>query len=761
MELLAPAGEKEIALAALRAGADACYVGGLWSARAYAKNFDERDLLDTLDFAHAHGKKVYVALNTMLDTRELADALSYTGRLYDAGVDAIIAADLGYIAEAHARFPGLALHASTQAGVQSAAGAALLQSLGCTRVVAARECTMADLRAMAQAGIEVEAFCHGAMCSGVSGACLLSGVLGGRSGNRGRCAQPCRQEYRLLGEKGYFLSMKDLCTLDLIAAFDRAGVCSLKIEGRMKKLEYVTSAVASYRRAMDAYAVGRRADTAALRRELSVMFNRGGFSEGYLLGSRDVTYVKKPNHRGLYLGKIADIRGGRGFVRTDWPLQKGDSVEVGTQGFALAYADREGDGFRIAVPRGAAVGQPVYLKASLALLQKAQAAGQGQADFCETAVTLRFSAAEGGMACLEASADGKTARAEAPVRERAQKPAAPDRIRQQLCKTAGLPVRITDCRVALAGAPFLPVSQLNALRREALAALLGELSPAKKPHAHPAAGKPLPPIVWDKQPRYVAAQVCTPAQARAAAAAGADRLYVAPEGAEALQDILSDESLSPMWLVLPPFFDDAAGAWLSGVAAAHRARLAGVVAPNPGAIQAARDLGLAWVADFWTNAANRAAVEALARLGAADVAVSQEIDAARIADLPGNKETVAYGRIPLMNLHHCPTRRAGGCEACGKAELQDKLGYRFPLRRLWGGVCLTQVYNAVPIALYRAADVRRAGVTGLRLVFVDESAEETARVVRGYAAAWHGQGEFPRRDRQSQYSSGHFYRGVE
>ena len=190
MELLAPAGEKEIALAALRAGADACSVGGLWSARAYAKNFDERDLLDTLDFAHAHGKKVYVALNTMLDTRELADALSYTGRLYDAGVDAIIAADLGYIAEAHARFPGLALHASTQAGVQSAAGAALLQRLGCTRVVAARECTMADLRAMAQAGIEVEAFCHGAMCSSVSGACLLSGVLGGRSGNRGRCAQP-------------------------------------------------------------------------------------------------------------------------------------------------------------------------------------------------------------------------------------------------------------------------------------------------------------------------------------------------------------------------------------------------------------------------------------------------------------------------------------------------------------------------------------------------------------------------------------------
>lgn len=761
MELLAPAGEKEIALAALRAGADACYVGGLWSARAYAKNFDERDLLETMDFAHAHGKKVYVALNTMLDTRELADALSYTARLYDAGVDAIIAADLGYIAEAHARFPGLALHASTQAGVQSAAGAALLQSLGCTRVVAARECTMDDLRAMAAQGIEVEAFCHGAMCSSVSGACLMSGVLGGRSGNRGRCAQPCRQEYRLRGEKGYFLSMKDLCTLDLVAAFDRAGVCSLKIEGRMKKLEYVTSAVAAYRRVMDAYAAGWRADTAAMRRELSVMFNRGGFSEGYLLGSRDVTYVKKPNHRGLYLGKIADIRGGRGLVRTDWPLQKGDSVEVGAQGFSLAYADREEGGFRIAVPRGAAVGEAVYLKASPALDKKAQAAGQGGGSLRERAVTLHFSAAEGGLAQLEACAEGKTARAEAAVEQTAQKPMDPARIRQQLCKTAGLPVRIADCRVELVGAPFLPVSQLNALRREALAALLDQLSLKGEAHARPAAGKPLPPAVWAKRARYVAAQVRTWAQAQAAAEAGADRLYVAPESAEALRDILSDEALPAVWLVLPPFFDDAAEAWLSGVAKAHAPRLAGVVAPNPGAMQAARRLGIAWVADFWANAANRASVECLGRLGAADVAVSQEIDAARIADLPGNKEVVAYGRIPLMNLRHCPTRRAGGCEACGRAELQDRLGYRFPLRRLWGGACLTQVYNAVPIALDRAVDVRRAGAAGLRLVFVDEDAQEVARVVRGYAASWHGAGEFPRRSRQGQYSSGHFYRGVE
>ena len=170
IELLAPAGDLDIAKAALRAGADACYIGGKWSARAYARNFGESEVKEILDYAHERGKKVYVALNTMLYEREMQEALSYTRFLYEAGVDAVIAADLGYIQQVRRCFLELSVHVSTQAGIQCGLGAKLMQELGCTRVVAARECTFADLADIAAQGIEVEAFCHGAMCSGISGA---------------------------------------------------------------------------------------------------------------------------------------------------------------------------------------------------------------------------------------------------------------------------------------------------------------------------------------------------------------------------------------------------------------------------------------------------------------------------------------------------------------------------------------------------------------------------------------------------------------
>ena len=184
MELLAPAGDMQSAKAAFSAGADACYIGGSFSARAYAANFAKEEMLALIEYAHLRGKRVHVAINIMLKQSEVPQALEEAAFLYEAGVDAIIASDLGFIAQAHRLFPGLPIHASTQMGVQDAAGARLAAELGCSRVVAARETTLEGLRQMAQTGIEVETFCHGALCSGISGACLLSGMAGGRSGNR-------------------------------------------------------------------------------------------------------------------------------------------------------------------------------------------------------------------------------------------------------------------------------------------------------------------------------------------------------------------------------------------------------------------------------------------------------------------------------------------------------------------------------------------------------------------------------------------------
>ncbi|MBS5645692.1 MAG: U32 family peptidase, partial [Clostridiales bacterium] len=235
MEVLAPAGDMEIAKLAFRAGADACYIGGEFSARAYARNFSREEIREILRYAHQFDKKIYVAVNTMVLEREMESALSYLGFLYEAGADAVIVADMGLAAAAHALYPALPLHASTQMGVEDARGAAFARKLGCCRVVPARETPLDVLREIADTGIEVEAFCHGALCSGISGMCLLSSFIGGRSGNRGRCAQPCRMAYTLLGEKAYHLSTADLCAIGLLGELRRVGVSSLKIEGRMKR----------------------------------------------------------------------------------------------------------------------------------------------------------------------------------------------------------------------------------------------------------------------------------------------------------------------------------------------------------------------------------------------------------------------------------------------------------------------------------------------------------------------------------------------
>jgi len=760
MELLAPAGEAEIAKAAFGAGADACYIGGRWSARAYAKNFSDEQMQDILSYAHLRGKKIYVALNTMLYERELETAIDYTGFLYEAGVDAIIAADLGYIREVRRLMPDLPIHVSTQAGIQNAAGVRAMAALGCNRVVAARECTLEDLTAMAATGVEVEAFGHAAMCSGISGACLMSGVIGGRSGNRGRCAQPCRQEYTLLGKKAYHLSTKDLCTLDLVRDLMRAGVCSLKIEGRMKSRAYVASAVAAYRKVIDACQQGLAADTEVLQKELAVIFNRGGFTQGYLTGGRDITYPRKPGHIGVYVGKLADVRGGKALVKTKDILQKGDSIEVGSTGFSLAYADKEQGGWRIPVPRDAKAGDAVYLKSSPAILERAE---EYAADRAAKKITLTFTAQEGGEAVLRAQMGDLSAEAACPVTQVAQKPVNAQSIREKLCKTGGTMFVAERCDVRLTGQPFLPVSQINALRREVLTRLEQAL---QAPTARPA----LPdtavyvPAVSKVVPggNYMAAQVCDAVQAAAAAKAGAERLYLAPRNAEQLE-MMCAISAKEKWLVLPPFFAEKTQAWLMQFMDHHREQIAGVIAPNPGAARAAAEAGIPWQADFWCNAANRATAAQLLDWGASGITVSAEIDIQAISamkDFP--MEAVVYGKLPLMNLRHCPVRKAGGCQHCGEGALQDKLGYKFPMGALWAGECLGQVYNAVPMAAEELQPIRKAGVQGIRLMFTDEREDQVYQVVRTYGTAWYknGRAQLPDGFLDAR-TNGHLYRGVE
>ena len=308
-ELLAPAGDMECLYAAVAAGADAIYVGGKrFGARAFAKNFDIEELASAVAYCHLHGVKLYVTLNTLIEDREMADALKYAAELYRIGVDALIVCDLGVISQIRRHVPDLELHGSTQMSVHNTPGCREAGCLGVTRVVLARELSLRDIKsAVENSPCEIEVFLHGALCVCYSGQCLFSSMVGGRSGNRGECAQPCRLPYN---NGKYPLSLKDLSLADHIPELIESGVASLKIEGRMKSPDYVYTVVSIYRRLLDEGRVATRAENDQLRRA----FSRGGFTDGYFTGNtaKGMTGIRsesdKQDSRSLVIGSFEPRR---------------------------------------------------------------------------------------------------------------------------------------------------------------------------------------------------------------------------------------------------------------------------------------------------------------------------------------------------------------------------------------------------------------------------------------------------------------------
>ena len=295
-ELLAPAGNLEILKGVIESGADAVYVGGsMFGARAYANNFTEEELLEAIDFAHLRGVKVYLTVNTLIKNSEFSKLYDYLLVYYKRGLDAVIVQDIGVVKAIHEYFPSMEIHTSTQMTVTGADGVRFLSQFGVTRVVMAREVSLAEMKRIhEETGMELEAFVHGALCYSYSGQCLFSSILGGRSGNRGRCAQPCRLPYTVEGKKDEFiLSLKDMCGIKALDKLHDAGVYSLKIEGRMKQLEYACGVVKYYRSYIDSMKPVSDADYDRIK----ALGNRCGFTDRYYFdhnGSDMVTYVK-PN----------------------------------------------------------------------------------------------------------------------------------------------------------------------------------------------------------------------------------------------------------------------------------------------------------------------------------------------------------------------------------------------------------------------------------------------------------------------------------
>lgn len=319
-ELLAPAGNYESFLGAIAAGADAVYLAGAkYGARAYADNFTEEEICKAISYAHVFGRKVYLAVNTLLKDEELEELPAYLTPYYLAGLDGVIVQDLGALLAIKEHFPGLALHASTQMSLTGSAGAKMFKELGVVRIVPARELSLKEIVSIKEeTGLEIETFIHGAMCYSYSGQCLFSSILGGRSGNRGRCAQPCRLPYTVKDEAGegdeqYPLSLKDMCMIDHLPALAEAGIDSFKIEGRMKKPEYAAGVTAIYRKYMELYEL-RGKDSYEVSKEdkirLASLYIRSDMQEGYYFkqNGRDMVTLDSPSYNGSDERLLQEIR---------------------------------------------------------------------------------------------------------------------------------------------------------------------------------------------------------------------------------------------------------------------------------------------------------------------------------------------------------------------------------------------------------------------------------------------------------------------
>ena len=381
-EILAPCGNMNSLKAAIAAGADACYLAGnSFGARAYADNFSDSELLEAIELAHLHNVKVYLTCNTLIKNNEMLGVYDMLEPLTDAGLDAVLVQDYGVMRLVREYLPELPIHTSTQMNILTPEGAKLAKERGASRVVAAREMTIPELaRIKKEAEIEVEAFVHGAMCLCYSGRCLMSSMIGGRSGNRGRCAQPCRQRYN--GE--YLLSMRDLCTLEYIPQLIEAGVDSLKIEGRMKNEYYTAATVEAYRVLVDEYMNGTFTEEKVKKYEdrLLDIFNRGGFSSGYMLRDRseevwDEALIDSsmPGRRGVKVGEVSKIKDGQVSFKALKDINVGDDLLIDTDVAILITSNKtvkEGDFISLNAPetRRVSKGMSIYRNRCSSLIQE-------------------------------------------------------------------------------------------------------------------------------------------------------------------------------------------------------------------------------------------------------------------------------------------------------------------------------------------------------------------------------------------------------
>lgn len=747
MENLAPAGNWDALRSAVAAGADAVYLGyAAYSARAGAGNFDEQQLRDAVRFAHLHHVRVHVTVNTLIKDGEMAGVVDVLRLLSEIRVDAVLVQDLGVLRMARRCFPDLPIHASTQMAIHNATGVRFCRNQGMTRAVLARECSAAEIALAAKEGIEIEVFGHGAQCVAVSGECLFSSVVGGRSGNRGRCAQPCRLLYTYRGKTAAWLSPRDVCMRDDLPELNKAGVASIKLEGRLKRPEYVATIANSYRNAIDAMDNGhfRKADEAEMS-GLRQIFSRGGFMRGYAMGAEDAGVIDpaRVSHGGVKIGRVEFAAGNMARVRLERNLDDGDGLQIRTaQGDAeLIYAGHDTEAGQIAVVRlrpdiRTKAGDEVYRLTSEKQLQWARnlaipAIPADMALIAYPGKPLALTMTDGESSV---TVTGDTV---APAQSRAM---SEEDARRSLGKLSDTPFSLRTLTVQTAGA-FVPVSALNQLRREACQ----QLAEARIAAFTRKAGREetADDLIYPDTPDAPSMAIVRTREQADAMQGAADLLVWYPEDfrADVLESGLRDMP-DGVWLQLPTVCEEKTLDLLYAFVRRNTGKLGGIVLGSVG------QLGCTWNVPMGAGSGipvmNRRAAQFLLEQGCRFVTASSELSGAELRTLMQNHPPVvvpAYGREQLMLLHHCPARTYLGltkghaaCRMCDQHSpdalagqtLTDRRGTVYPLlrQRLPEG-CLVRLMNALPTNNIRR--VRQAGYAPM-MVLTTENAQEAADV---------------------------------
>lgn len=747
LELLAPAGSLKTLKAVIHAGADAVYLGGsMFGARAYANNFNEEELLEAIRFGHIHGRKIILAVNTLLKEYELGQLYDYLHPYYEAGLDAVIVQDMGVMEFIKTHFPNLPIHTSTQMTITNVEGARLLKEQGVERVVTAREMSLEEIqRIHDEVGVELESFIHGALCYCYSGQCLFSSIIGGRSGNRGRCAQPCRLSYEVLqGEKSLtghhatpILSLKDMCTLPFLYELADHGVYSFKIEGRMKTPEYAAGVVSIYRKYMDSYLDGSRIPVEKKDiRALLELGNRGGFTNGYYYHHNDSDMLS---------GESASHNKSEGVLQ--------DNIR-------REYVDTE---------------LKEKIKGKLILNKE-----------CPAKIEVQYGK-------IKVSYQGDM------VLVAQNRPLTKEVVTEKITKTGNTPFVFENLEVTMDDDIFMPVNQLNQLRRGALEALEEALL---KPYE-----RTLPELVetssaeTDRQTtgnaikeKQISGQSLSQTSGQQSAGSSTE-VRVLIEDAEQLPAVLKADFVDTVYLdcmlytrenLLRKLSEDIDRVHASGKKAFYvfpfifrqqtslfyekimpelkKLPLDGIMVRSLDEIAFMKEWGNEnWqmVSDSNLYTYSNEAAEYFYRLGMIQDTIPVELNRKEILRRENSRsEMIIYGRLPLMITAQCIHKNTLGCMHQHKVlNLKDRYSVHFPVKNFCSE-CYNVIYNSLPVCLFKEdVTVKKIAPAAVRLSFTTETEEETEQILTIYGDIYKNGGILGQMPMEC--TNGHFKRGVE